>query len=142
MIAIPRIGVEAAIVPVSTGPFGELEVPGSWTDVAWYQGGPSPGQAGSSVLAAHVDFNGHAGAFFRLRELRAGDLLVVVGIDGSSRPFIVLANQQLAKAALPTGELFRADGDPVLRLVTCGGSFDFRDHRYSDNVIVTAVPVR
>ena len=35
---------------------------------------------------------------------------------------------------------FARDGAPVLRLVTCGGDFDFASHHYRSNVVVTAHP--
>jgi hypothetical protein len=38
-------------------------------------------------------------------------------------------------------EVFDWDGPERLVLITCGGQFDRRALRYSDNVLVTAVPV-
>ena len=37
--------------------------------------------------------------------------------------------------------LFRKSGDPVLRLITCGGTFDREQLSYKGNLVVTAVPV-
>ncbi len=45
--------------------------------------GASPAQTGSAVLAALVDFNGVAGAFYRLHELEEGTRVVVVLDDGT-----------------------------------------------------------
>ncbi len=51
----------AAVVPVGLDPNnGDLAVPASALAVAWYEAGPTPGQSGISVLAAHVDWHGRA----------------------------------------------------------------------------------
>ena len=48
--------------------------------------------------------------------------------------------EKVAKSEVPLDRVFRRDGDPELKVITCGGSFDRRDG-YSDNVIVTARPL-
>ncbi len=44
------------------------------------------------------------------------------------------------KPAVAVDGTFARDGDPILRLVTCGGEYDGDAHRYRSNVVVTAVP--
>ena len=141
-VSIPAIALDAPVAAVGApGDRGELAVPASWTTVAWYQDGPMPGQVGSAVMAAHVDYDGHPGVFFHLRSLQQGTTVIVTALDGSMQRFVVLAVQEFAKLALPVDELFRTDGPKLLRLVTCGGAFDARDRVYADNVIVTAAAV-
>ena len=45
------------------------------------------------------------------------------------------------KSALPEDDLFRRSGDPLLQLVTCGGSYDPATRHYLGNRVVTARPV-
>jgi sortase (surface protein transpeptidase) len=93
------------------------------------------------VLAAHVDTAEQgAGAFFRLRELRPGDEVVVDYDDGSSGRFIVEARVTYDKDSLPLHRVFARDGSPVLTLVTCGGGFSRSSRSYDSNVVVYAVP--
>lgn len=121
---------------------GQMDVPDNVTDVAWYKFGPSPGQAGSAVLAAHVDLAGRGpGVFSRLRTLEPDDLVHVVYEDGAERAFRVVGRTVYDKAELPTEVLFAKDGPPVLTLITCGGAFSRVDRRYEGNVVVYAVPV-
>ena len=47
---------------------------------------------------------------------------------------------QVEKGELPAAELFRTTGDPVLTLVTCGGSFSKSRRSYADNIVIRAVP--
>ncbi len=116
----------------------EMEVPRSPGEVGWYRFGASPGQEGSAVLAAHVDFNGVAGAFYDLHLLEAGASVVVVMDDGSRQRWEVVARRQYGKELLPTDAIFARHGEPTLAHITCGGPFDGR--RYEDNVVVFARP--
>jgi hypothetical protein len=76
--------------------------------------------------------------FYRLRELRAGDKLVVVRADGSRVRFVVDRVEQYPKRRFPTEDVYYPMLRPKLRLVTCGGVFDPADRHYRDNVIVFA----
>jgi LPXTG-site transpeptidase (sortase) family protein len=128
--------VEAGVDPST----GELAVPADAGVVAWYEYGPSPGEAGSAVLAGHVDWHGALGIFFHLRQLAAGDPVAVTMSDGSVRSFRVVDVKLVAKPALPVADLFARSGPPSLTLVTCGGSFDASTRHYRSNVVVTALP--
>jgi LPXTG-site transpeptidase (sortase) family protein len=119
---------------------GELALPADAHVVAWYQYGPSPGDAGSAVLAGHVDWHGVPGVFFELRFLRPGDPVAITMSDGSVRHFTVTAVQLIAKPDVPFADIFSRQGPPTLTLVTCGGSFDYSTHHYRSNVLVTASP--
>jgi hypothetical protein len=66
---------------------GELALPADAHVVAWYEYGPSPGDAGSAVLAGHVDWRGAPGIFFELRFVRPGDPVTITMSDGSVRLF-------------------------------------------------------
>ena len=138
-LRLPAIGVDAPVLAVGVGANGELTVPRAET-VGWYRYGSAPGRPGNAVLAAHVDFNGRPGAFFRLRQLRPGSLVEVVSGRADIRRFRVVDVRRAAKTAL-AAELFARDGEPRLALITCGGRFDRSTRHYEDNVIATAVPV-
>lgn len=120
---------------------GQLAIPGDADSVVWYEHGPTPGAPGSAVLAGHVDYGGRRGVFFRLSEVGPGSIVTVDYDDGSTRDFVVVDNRHHAKSNLPTDELFRREGEPVVVLLTCGGEFDAGARSYLDNVVVTAVPV-
>lgn len=139
-LRIAALGIDAPVVGLGVASTGAMEVPPDADTVAWYGYGPSPGQPGSAVLAAHVDYNGREGVFFRLRDLRAGDMVIVDFADGGSRTFVVRERASVAKEALPVDELFRREGRRALTLITCGGDFNPATRSYRDNVIVRAVP--
>ena len=142
-LTIDRIGVSADIEPYGVNErTGEMDVPANVEDVAWYEHGPSPGRAGSAVLAAHVDLTGQGpGVFFDLKELDPGDFIEVGFEDGSRQGFVVEARTTYLKTELPLEAIFSRIGPPVLTLITCGGGFDTTVSSYDSNVVVYAIPV-
>ena len=141
-LRIDSLGVDAPIDAYGVNQrTGQMAVPENVTDVGWYKFGPSPGESGSVVLAAHVDLAGSGpGVFFALDELEEGDQIVVVHDDGTEAPFRVVARTTYEKEALPLDVIFSREGPPVLTLVTCGGGFNRDISRYDSNVVVYAVP--
>lgn len=134
------IKLDATILSVGVDAENRFDVPAADT-VGWYRYSARPGDSGASVLAAHVDYGGRPGAFFNLRELRAGDRIEVEMSDGRTLGYEVTFNTQYDKSELPADELFRKTGDPVLQLITCGGTFDPERHSYKANVVISARPV-
>jgi hypothetical protein len=136
-IAIPAAGVDARVVPVGLQANGAMEVPA--VDLAgWYRLGPRPGERGPAVIVGHVDSREGPAVFFRLRQLRTGDRIVVGQGGGAAVAFAVERVERHPKEALPVARIWDPTGQPVLRLITCGGSFDRSTGHYRDNVIVYA----
>ena len=106
----------------------------------WFKDGPRPGQPGPAVIIGHVDMAHAPAVFFRLREMKAGEAVYVDRADGSSVRFTVTAVRQVAKSDFPTQDVYAPDLQSSLRLITCGGQFDYEAHNYLDNVIVFASP--
>ena len=141
-VRVGGIDLEAPVVPVGVESDGQMEIPQDVDEIGWYSFGPSPGQVGSAVLAGHVSGAGQGrGAFYDLKRLETGDLVEVDHADGSTTEFVIVAVQTIDKGELPTDELFRRSGEPILTLITCGGSFSRSLNSYDSNVIAIAVPV-
>ena len=137
-VQIPALGVVSDIVDLGIQADGAMEVPRGAYPVGWYEPGPAPGELGPAVLAGHVDWDGEQGAFYGLRELREGDLVVVDRADGTAATFQVDEVVEHAKDSFPTEEVYGEIGHAGLRLITCGGIFDEDAGSYRDNVIVFA----
>jgi LPXTG-site transpeptidase (sortase) family protein len=133
--------IDADVVPVSaSAETAELLVPPTHAVLGWYQYGVTPGDAGSAVLAGHVDWKGQLGAFYDLIDVAVGDQVVVTLADGRQVAFTVTSNEQIAKVDLPLDRVFRHDGPPQLVLITCGGYFNRTTRHYDDNIVVFATP--
>jgi sortase (surface protein transpeptidase) len=80
--------------------------------------------------------------FFRLRLLRPGDRVYVRRADGSLAVFEVTAVHSYLKTRFPTAAVYGPVPDAELRLITCGGTFDYATGHYLSNVIVYAALVQ
>lgn len=140
-ISIERLGLSGTTVrAVGVEDNGEMTVPPP-LDVGWYRFGPTPGEAGSAVLAGHIASQGIPGAFRYLDRLEPGDAITIGFDDGSSQAFVVDELFQVDKTDLPFDDLFARSGPSKLALITCGGEFDYDARSYEDNIVVTASPV-
>ena len=137
-LTIPAIGVKAAIVTLGLNRNGTLQVPGSTTVVGWYTNSPRPGATGSAVIAGHVDSRSGPGVFFWLHSMRPGERIYVRRADGTLAVFTVTAVRTYAKARFPTATVYGPVPDAELRLITCGGTFDYARGSYLSNVVVYA----
>lgn len=134
-IQIPAIGVSAPVVALRLHPDRSLQVPARADRAGWWSGGGALGRTEPTVIAGHVDSRTGPGVFFRLRQLRRGDR-IVVELKGRRRSFRVERSSMHLKSAFPTHEVYGATGRPALRLITCDGVFD--GHSYAQNLIVYA----
>jgi sortase (surface protein transpeptidase) len=138
-IEIPRIKVASPLDRLGRAADRTVEVPARWERAGWYAEGTRPGDPGPAVILGHVDSRSDGPAvFFRLRELRRGDEIVVTRADGSTVRFSVDRTEQFPKSRFPTDDVYYPAMAPSLRLVTCGGSFDATARHYRSNVIVFA----
>jgi sortase (surface protein transpeptidase) len=136
-ISIPAIGVDARVVGVGLRPDGAMEVPA--VDLAgWYERGPRPGDPGPAVIVGHVDSRKGPAVFYRLRQLHRDERILVRRAGGTTSAFTIETVERQPKSALPVGRIWNRTTEPVLRLITCGGSFDAASGHYRDNVIVYA----
>jgi sortase (surface protein transpeptidase) len=138
-IDIPAIGVTSSLDRLGRAADRTVQVPSRWEVAGWYARGTRPGDPGSAVILGHVDSKRGPAVFYRLRELRRGDLVEVTRADGSSVRFAVQRTEQYDKRRFPTDEVYYPTLTPALRLVTCGGEFDATAGHYRSNIIVFAM---
>ena len=137
-ISIPSIRVDSSLVRLGKNDKGAVEVP-PFPVAGWYTESTRPGDAGSAVILGHVDNKTTGPAvFYRLRELKAGDQILVTRADGSVVRFAVDRTEQFLKTRFPTDQVYYPTLASELRLITCGGSFDFSTGHYRSNIIVFA----
>lgn len=140
-ISVTRLNVDAApVVDVGVEDNGDMELPDAEA-VGWYRFNAKPGQEGSSVLAAHINYNGTNGVFRYLSRVKIGDRVAIGFEDGTSSEFEIVEVAQYAKQELPLDRIFDKAGPPVLTLITCGGDFNRSVRSYDDNFVAYAVPV-
>ncbi len=141
-LAIPAIGVHTNVMDLGLGPGRTLQVPpltqAGVQEAGWYDLGPAPGQLGPAVIAGHVDSYQGPGVFFRLGALRPGDQISVTRADGTVAVFRVDAVDEYRKNSFPTRQVYGPVGYAGLRVITCGGRFDYQTRHYLSNIVIYA----
>jgi hypothetical protein len=139
-IAIPSLGVRAGVVEVGLAADGSIDAPTEdpAESAGWYSLGPTPGEAGTSVIVGHVDTDSRPALFHRLHTLRRGQTIEVSRRDNRVATFTVELVRAYPKTAFPVDQVFVRSDRPRLVLVTCGGDWVGGDVGYAENVIVFA----
>lgn len=140
-ISIPAIGVDSSLLRLGDTTGGAMAVPDLATSeqlAAWYKYSPTPGELGASVILGHVDGYSRPAVFFRLGALVPGDMVDVTLRDGVTAEFRVTGVRMYAKTAYPASLIYSARGYAGLRLITCGGGFDYSTGHYLSAVVVFA----
>jgi hypothetical protein len=137
-ITVPTIGVDSTLMNLGLLADGSLQVPPSGFPAGWYTGAPTPGQLGPAIIVGHIDWGGHPGVFYRLRDVKPGAEINVTRADGSVAVFRVSSVQEFSKDAFPTKLVYGNTAYAGLRVITCGGSFDAKLHSYEDDIVAFA----
>lgn len=140
MLAIPRVDLKMPITAVTVDDNGAMAVPDRPTEIGWYAYGPKPGSThGSAVLGGHVDSRKYGvGPLVGLAQLRRGDEIIIKTTTGAER-FQVTTVRLISKQNLDLRNVFKREGEPLLQILTCGGTYR-RSGGYQANVVVTARP--
>jgi LPXTG-site transpeptidase (sortase) family protein len=142
-LTIPLIGVQTQLMTLGLAADGTMQVPplSSASVAGWFTGSPRPGAVGSAIIVGHIDSEGAPAVFYRLDELRPGDDVYVKRADGTTVKFRVTSLQTYLKDHFPTQTVYGPTPDAELRLITCGGTFDYATHHYLSNIVVYATEV-
>jgi hypothetical protein len=140
ILAIPRLDLKTPITAVTVDDHGAMAVPARPTEIGWYAYGPRPGSThGSAVLGGHVDSREYGvGPLLGLKQLRRDDEIIIKTTTGRER-FRVTTVRLISKQNLNLSDVFKREGEPLLRILTCGGTYR-RSAGYQANVVVTARP--
>ena len=140
-VSIPAIGVNSKLLHLGLNADGTIQVPSLETSsdrAAWYKYSATPGQIGSSVIEGHVDSIRGPAVFFRLGALRPGDTVNVTLADGITAVFRVTGVREYVKSRFPAEAIYGATNFAALRLITCGGAFDYASGHYLSSTVVYA----
>jgi hypothetical protein len=140
-VDIPAIGVHSKLLHLGVNSNGAIQVPSLVTSAgkaAWYKYSATPGQIGVSVIEGHVDSYQGPAVFFRLGALHPGDRVDVTLSDGITAVFRVTGVRRYAKSNFPAKTIYGTTGYAALRLITCGGAFDYSTRSYLSSTVVFA----
>jgi len=143
---IPKLRMDAPVAIFGMDQLekdGSLPAPKRAEDVAWYDYSGRAGEANNAVFAGHVDWEGRAAVFSRIKELVDGDQIILVGENNTKFTYEVLGCNDV-ECHLPMSS--RPDVDEFigfsafshLTMITCEGQWDVIKKDYSHRRIVRA----
>lgn len=138
-LLIPAIHVDASIETVGIISNGDLAVPtqNPWEHVGWYAAGPYPGERGSAVIDGHLDRpGGYPAVFWYLRDLHAGDEVIVIDANGKRLHFHVTDIAFYSPQDAPIQEIFGNEAGTYLNLITCAGDWIASQHQTTLRLVV------
>ena len=138
--AIPALDRQEEIIETGLREDNTLEVPPEeeGAPASWYNGSPTPGEIGPSVLLGHVNsLADESGVFYDLESLVEGDQITVAREDGSTAIFEVYKSELYPKNDFPTKAVYFPTDGAELRLITCDG-FTASTGTFDDNLVIYA----
>ncbi|MBB1254184.1 class F sortase [Streptomyces alkaliterrae] len=139
-LSIPQLGAYLEIFAADAEKDGTPPVPDEKEadKVAWYEGGPSPGERGPALLVGHLDTVEGPAAFAGLGSLKPGAEIRIERDDRSTVVFTVDSVEQYQKDDnFPNERVYGPTQTPQLRLITCGGGFT-KENGYDANIVAFA----
>lgn len=137
-VTIPAIGVDAGVQDVGLADDGSMGVPVGYEDVAFYQLGIDPGEAGYSAFTGHISSIYYPGVFYNIDELSKGNTIHIFGDDGTELVFLVTEVDRYNADNFPMDKVFAPMNTAGVALITCGGDWDPVAHLFSDRIVVYA----
>ncbi len=152
-LKIPKLGIDAGVSPrvvsgaVMPTPDGPENI--AWYDMSAFPGlGGAPGAGHNAIFGAHVDFNNHVdyadrhfigpAIFFHLNVLVPGDI-IEVDYQGQVLKYQVTWAKKYPSDWSDWASIWSGDVKvDSITLFTCGGTFDYDSHSYSDRFVVRA----
>lgn len=138
-LAIPSLGVDAAVEHVGKKANGEMGTPSSFKTVGWYSPGAKPGGPGNAVFDGHLN-NAitTSGVFEHLIDIKVGATVEVANAGGRTLTYTVASVNEYPADAPPPAEIFAAEGPSQVVLITCEGEWVASAHSYNKRLVVVA----
>lgn len=137
-VAIPSIGVDAAIEATGILENGEMGVPEDINQVGWFEPGFKVGAKGHAVLAGHVDSLTGPAIFYHLKKVEAGEKVIVTDKDGREMVYEIQEKTSYPTDEAPIEEIFGPSDGRMINLITCTGTFNRDTGSHEERLVVTA----
>jgi len=140
-LTVAAVGISSKLLHLGLASDGTMQVPplfGQPSEAGWYEYSPTPGQIGPSIIIGHIDTYKGPSVFYRLGAIQPGDEVDVGLTDGTTAVFRVTGVREYGKASFPSRTVYGPTSNAALRLITCGGDFDYATGHYLSSTVVFA----
>lgn len=138
-LQIPRISIDAKVVPVGITHDGAMMSPESFKDVGWYKYGVKPGENGNAYIVGHLDNAfGLSGVFKDLTSVVAGEDIYITDQSGKKLHFKVSKRSIVPYTEESVSEIAQETHLPRIVIITCHGSWLTEEKTYTERLVVVA----
>lgn len=138
-LKIPKIKVDAKFESVGITAQGALDVPKNFSNVAWYNLGPRPGDIGSAIITGHYGIkNGKSSVFDNLYKISRGDRIYVKDDKGITISFVVKNIKRYSATDKALDVFSSSDDKSHLNLITCEGTWNRVLKNYPKRLVIFA----
>ena len=141
LVNIESLGISANIISVGVDVSGHLETPKNWDEVGWYFKSSKPSEKGNFLLNAHYDdSSGNPAAFYRLKNIKAGDKVSVLDSYGRVYDYKVTNVFYVSIDDPDRARVFEPykEDSAVMTMITCGGVWSGTAGTYDKRLVVNA----
>jgi hypothetical protein len=137
-LIIPKLSVDARILPVGLTAGGAIGTPSNVHDTDWYNKSAEPGQPGAMLIDGHVSSWTTHGVFYGLKVLNTGDTVQVARGDGAVFTYKVINSRVYSanKVDMNTVLAPAVAGSPGLNLISCSGDVVQGTNSYNERIVV------
>jgi hypothetical protein len=135
LLVVPAMNLRTRLTQLGVEDDNMMELP-PLARAGWFTSSSTPGQNGSTIIAGHIRGPRKPGVFAKLRQLKVGGEVSVRRADGKVAVYEVTDITSYPVGKFPADEVYAASPEPVLRLITTGGTL--RPDEEPGNVVVSA----
>lgn len=136
-LKISSINLNVPVLSVGADVDGTQLVPDDNGTVSWWKYGAKPGEVGSAVLAGHYKIDdGSPGVFYRLNEVKIGEMVSVTDEHGVEQQFRVVDRKIFPVPEFPTIDIYENSDSESLNLVTCTGEYISETNNYTHRLVI------
>lgn len=138
-LSIPKFGVKSRVRSIGVDANNTLKAPANVFDVGWFKDTVKPGSTGgTSLIDGHVSGWTQRGALYHLKDLVAGDKVIVERGDGQQISYRVVAAETYDAATMDMSKalLSKNPAKHGLNLITCTGQLKPGTDDYDKRIVV------
>ena len=121
-----------------------IAVPDNIYDTGWYDRSSKPGQTGAMFIYGHVSSWTADGVFYKLKELTAGDKIIITSGDNTTYTYQVVSTKIYPYNNVDMNQVLAPieSNTPGLNLMTCTGQIIRGTSEFSERLVVFTSLVR
>lgn len=136
-VTIDAINVYARVVSVGVLKDKRMQSPSNVFDVGWFTKSALPGNDGAVVLDGHISSEKTKGVFYRLKDVKQGDIVLLERGDGKKFQYRVVKTEVVEVDKVDMAKVQKPiEGKKGLNLISCTGKVIKGTREFDKRIVV------